>query len=99
MWVQSLGCEDPLQKEMATHSSIALKIPWSEELSMVGCSPWDRKKLDVTEHVLTASRKKYNLRARVRFQDLTPITFDTLKVIFTNSTIHRMATPTVTLSL
>ena len=31
-WVQSLGQEDPLEKEMATHSSIlAWKIPWSEE--------------------------------------------------------------------
>ena len=30
--VQSLGWEDPLQKEMATHSSIlAWKIPWTEE--------------------------------------------------------------------
>ena len=32
MWVQSLGGEDPLVKEMATHSSIlAWKIPWTEE--------------------------------------------------------------------
>ena len=35
MWeirVQSLGCEDPLEKEMATHSStLAWKIPWTEE--------------------------------------------------------------------
>ena len=32
-WVQSLGPEDPLEKEMATHSSIlAWKIPWTEEL-------------------------------------------------------------------
>ena len=31
-WVQSLGWEDPLEKEMATHSSIlAWKIPWMEE--------------------------------------------------------------------
>ena len=33
-WVQSLGCEDPLKKEMATHSSIlAWRIPWTEEPS------------------------------------------------------------------
>ena len=32
MWFQSLGGEDPLEKEMATHSSIhAWKIPWTEE--------------------------------------------------------------------
>ena len=32
MWVRSLGREDPLEKEMATHSSIlAWEIPWTEE--------------------------------------------------------------------
>ena len=31
-WVQSLGLEDPLEKEMATHSGIlAWEIPWTEE--------------------------------------------------------------------
>ena len=31
-WVQSLGWEDPLEKEMATHSSIlAWEISWTEE--------------------------------------------------------------------
>ena len=30
--IRSLGWEDPLEKEMATHSSIlAWKIPWTEE--------------------------------------------------------------------
>ena len=30
IWVQSLGWEDPLEKEMATHSSIlAWRIPWT----------------------------------------------------------------------
>ena len=32
IWVQSLGQEDPLEKEMATHSSLlAWEIPWTEE--------------------------------------------------------------------
>ena len=32
MWVRSLGWEDSLQEEMATHSGIlAWKIPWTEE--------------------------------------------------------------------
>ena len=32
-WIQSLGWEDPLEKEMTTHSSIlAWRIPWTEEL-------------------------------------------------------------------
>ena len=31
-WVRSLGQEDPLEKEMATHSSIlAWRIPWTKE--------------------------------------------------------------------
>ena len=31
-WVRSLGQEDPLEKEMATHSStLAWRIPWTEE--------------------------------------------------------------------
>ena len=37
-WVQSLGQEDPLEKEMATHSSIfAYKIPWTEEPGGLQC--------------------------------------------------------------
>ena len=40
------GWEDPLEKEMATHSSIlAWRIPWTE----VGNSSWGRKELDTTE--------------------------------------------------
>ena len=31
-WVQSLGWDDPLKKEMATHSSILVwELPWTEE--------------------------------------------------------------------
>ena len=33
MWIQSLGQEDILEKEMATHSTmLAWEIPWTEEL-------------------------------------------------------------------
>ena len=47
-WVQFLDGEDPLKKEMATHSSILFqKIPWTEEPG--GCSPWGCKELDTTE--------------------------------------------------
>ena len=42
--------EDPLEKEMATHSStLAWKIPWTR--SLVGYSPWGRKELDMTERL------------------------------------------------
>ena len=48
--VRSLGRQDPLEKEMATHSStLAWKIPWTE--SLVGYSPWGRKELDMTERL------------------------------------------------
>ena len=46
-WVPSLGQEDPLEKEMATHSSIlAWEIPWTEESG--GLQPWGYKELDMT---------------------------------------------------
>ena len=41
--VRSLGWEDSLEKEMATHSSpLALKTPWMEELGAGSC-PWGCK--------------------------------------------------------
>ena len=49
-WLQSLGWEDPLEKEMATHSSIlAWKISWTR--SLVGYSPWGSKEADTTERL------------------------------------------------
>ena len=51
MWetqVLSLGRGDPLEKGMATHSSIlAWRISWTEEPG--GYSPWGLKELDMTE--------------------------------------------------
>ena len=49
MQIQSLGWEYPLEKEMATQSSIlAWEIPWTEELgqrSLVGYSSWGHKRV------------------------------------------------------
>ena len=43
-----LGQEDPLEKEMAIHSSIfAWRIPWIEEPGRL-YSPWGLKELDMT---------------------------------------------------
>ena len=43
-----MGQEDPLEEEMATHSSIlAWKIPWTEE----EYSLWGPKESDMTEHI------------------------------------------------
>ena len=54
MWetqVQSLGREDLLEKEMATHSSIlAWRISWAEERGRL-YSPWGRKESDTTEQL------------------------------------------------
>ena len=46
-WIRSLGREDPLEKDMATHSST---LAWKShgQRSLVVCSPWDRKELDMT---------------------------------------------------
>ena len=50
-WVQSLGGEDLLEKEMATHFSIvAWKIPGRRILA--GYSPWGRKESDMTERLI-----------------------------------------------
>ena len=50
-WIQSLGWENSLEKEMATHSStLALKIPWTEELG-AGYCPWGRKESGKTEQL------------------------------------------------
>ena len=45
MWVWSLGQENALEEEMATHSSIlAWEIPWTEE-SGRPYNPWGRKRV------------------------------------------------------
>ena len=52
MGFQSLGQEDPLEKEMATHYSIlAWRISWTEEPGgyMVPQGPWGHKESDTTE--------------------------------------------------
>ena len=47
-WVPSLGWEDPLEKGMATHSSIlAWRIPWTENPG--SRLQWEHKELDMTE--------------------------------------------------
>ena len=48
-WVQSLGHKDPLEKEMATHSSILPRKSHGQR-SLLSYSPWGRKELDTTEN-------------------------------------------------
>ena len=50
-WIRSLGWEDSVEKKMANHSStLALKIPWTEELG-AGYYPWGHKELGTTERL------------------------------------------------
>ena len=49
-WVRSLGWKDPLEKGLATHSSI---LAWKThgQRSLGGYSPWGRKESDMTEQL------------------------------------------------
>ena len=58
-WVRSLGGEDPLVKEMATHSYIlAWRIPWIEEPGGL-YSLWDRQESDTTERLTLQHSQDY----------------------------------------
>ena len=65
-WVQSLGLEDPLEKEMANHSIIlAWKIPWSVKpgsYSLQGL-----KELDTTMHAHIHAAKMKALQGQELF--------------------------------
>ena len=80
-WVRSLGWKDPLEKEMATHSSILTwKIPWREEparLQSMGSqrvghdwvtsvSSFLRYKLAKTVHIVWTSIKRADVKERDR---------------------------------
>ena len=64
-WVQSLGREDPLKKETATHSSIlAMENSKNREAWWATYSPWGLKESDMTEqltHTHTTQRQQGNL--------------------------------------
>ena len=54
---QSLGWEDPLEKEMATHSSILAGESHGQR-SLASYSPWGHKELDTTEqHIHTQGKE------------------------------------------
>ena len=56
-WAQSLGWEDPLEKGMATHSSILVwRIPWTEEPGTLKFMGLKRVGDDSDLHSLTHSR-------------------------------------------
>ena len=73
--VQSLGWEDPLEKELATHSNIlAWRIPWTEEpgrLEFMGSLWWDLKESDTTNW-MTSFLFSLSYRAKVCILPLSP---------------------------
>ena len=70
--VQSLSREDPLEKEMATHSNVFVwRIPWTKETVtpwaiVYGFSPWGHKELNTTEWLTLYWPYKQLLGAGVR---------------------------------
>ena len=73
-WVQSMGWDDPLEKEMATHSrNLAWKIPQMEEPGRY--SPWDHKESDTTEQLHFHHLYRYIklLKRRVKCTVLTTV--------------------------
>ena len=54
-WIRSLGWEDPLEKGMASHSSIlAWRIPWTEELGELQSMGSQKSRKDMTQQLLAA---------------------------------------------
>ena len=71
-WAPSLGWEDSLEKEMATHSrTLAWKIPWMEEPGADYC-PWDHKESGRTERLYFPWNSHHSQFPQVRqsFSDL-----------------------------
>ena len=73
-WIRSLGQEDPLEKEMATHSSIlAWKIPWKEELGRLQSMASQR--VGPTERLHFHFFCEMRFKSFTRFQSLTFIIY------------------------
>ena len=63
MWVQSLGWEDPLEEDMATHSSIlAWRIPWTETPGRLQPISVTKSQTQLSEH---SQPLKYTLILRI----------------------------------
>ena len=64
-WVRSLGQEDALKKETATHSGILTwKIPWTEEPGRL-YSLWGGKESDATKHTASPGPLETLVKATV----------------------------------
>ena len=66
-WIQSLGWEDPLEEDMATHSSIlAWRIPWTEEPG--GLQPMGSQEPNMTERLSSAQHSRFMFNLVRNFQ-------------------------------
>ena len=64
--IRFLGWEDPLEKEMATHSStLAWRIPWTEEPGML--QSMGSQESDMTERLSTHSTNEYSSLVRLKY--------------------------------
>ena len=64
-WVQSLGWEDPLEKEIATHSGIlAWEIQWTEG-AWGATVHGGHKESDMTEYLNNSNNMKYKHKSNV----------------------------------
>ena len=62
--VQSLGQEDTLEKEMATHSStIAWKIPWTEEPGKVTVVQWKSKWAMMCFEIISGNSERRKMKS------------------------------------
>ena len=75
-WVRSLGWEDPLEKEMATHSSILdWEIPWTEEPGGLQSMGSQRVRHDwACTHTHTHTHTRRNDDQRITFDAVSPAT-------------------------
>ena len=61
-WVQSLGWEDPMEKEKATHFSIlAWRIPWTEEPGELQSVGWQRAGHNQKTNTFTFAKSRLSL--------------------------------------
>ena len=75
--VRSLAWEDPLEEEMAIHSSI---LAWDihGQRSLVGYSPWFHRELDMTKHMSTVHKVSLHFRWQEGEEDKNPLGFSNL---------------------
>ena len=82
--VPSLGREDPLEEDMATHSSIlAWEIPWTEEAGRY--SPWGHKDSDTTESLNTHTHTHTHKQTRTHVYTYISSSCRIVCLLFTDS--------------